>query len=70
MRNRKPKSAPKSRDPIVAGVHKVRDAFARRQGYDVDKIISAVQAEMQTRAKVAPVARRVKKAPARRRRAV
>ena len=47
--NRKPNREAMSRDPIVAQVRKTRDDFARKHGYDVDKIISAIQAE--TRAK-------------------
>ena len=47
--NRKHKRDPMSRDPIVAEVRKTRDDIARKHGYDVDKIISAIQAE--TRAK-------------------
>ncbi|MEK6702737.1 MAG: hypothetical protein AABZ53_10775 [Planctomycetota bacterium] len=46
----KRKSQSHSPDPIVAEVRKVRDAFARRQDYDVDRIITAIHAEIEDKA--------------------
>lgn len=58
--NRKPNREAVSRDPIVAQVRKTRDEFARKHGYDVGRIISAIQAETQAKAnkKSAPRAAR------------
>ena len=61
------KRGPMKRDPIVADVRKTRDAFARRHGYDVDRIISAIQAEARAQAG-APTARRSVKKPSKRQR--
>jgi hypothetical protein len=51
MKPRKPKTTKKRSttgvvsDPIVAGVRKVREAIARKAGYDVDRIADAIAAE-------------------------
>ena len=58
-----------TKDPIVAEVHKVRDTFAKRHGYDVDKIIAAITTEMSSRARSAAKPKNSKKTTKRKRRA-
>ncbi|XVJ59693.1 MAG: hypothetical protein HEQ23_09935 [Tepidisphaera sp.] len=58
-----------TKDPIVAEVHKVRDTFAKRHGYDVDKIIAAIGKEMGSRARSTAKPQGPKKTTKRKRRA-
>jgi len=47
------------KDPIIEEIHSIRDAIARKSGFDIDKIIEAA------RARQAAEGRKVIKLPAR-----